>query len=830
MTGTGTTTVAAGRNLLINGGVSLYRPLVNAGTGTMATSGYMYIYTGGSFNNSGTFEIQNDQGIYLGNAGVIFTNSGTINRTTTSGTASINTVFNNTGTVNVQSGTLSLTGGGTCSGTFDFTGFTLLLSGGTWTMTAAFTGNTLTMSSGTVSFSGAATLTSITQMNISGATVNFNTAGGTVTPTNLTLTGGTLAGSNNVTLVSGGTFTWTGGQMSGTGTTTVGAGRTLLINGGVSLYRTLANAGTGTMSGSGYTYIYTGGSFNNSGTFEIQNDQGFYLGNAGVIVTNSGTLSRTTSSGTANIGPVFNNTGTVSVQSGTLSLTGGGTCSGTFDFTGNTLLFNGGTWTMTAAFTGNTLTMSSGTITFNTGATFTITQMTISGATVNVNTAAALNQGNFTITSGTLSGTANVNIVTAAALKGGTLSGTGTFTIPNLVTATVDTTAVTMTRPFSNSGAMTFKGNGYLYMNTGGTFTNTATGTIDIQHDTYAFYGATGSLPFSNAGSITRTTGSGTASIYNVAFTNTGIVESQSGTLGLSTYTQTAGQTIMSGGNLSTNSTTMAINGGILKGTGTITGNVSCGTAGKVAPGLSPGSITITGNYTQTTGGTLEVELNGATTPGTDYDQLVVTGTVSLGGNLSVITNFTPPNYTNFTIIDNGGVDAVTGNFVGLVEGTVLVTPQGNYRVSYLGGSGNDVVLTYLAPTQLYTVQPCRVANTTAAGAGFPAGYGPPSISVGAGNARTFTIAGAPRCGIPASAQAVTFNFTVVNPTNTGDLRIYPAGPGISAPLVSTMNYSAGQTRANNAIVLLGPTGGITIQADGAGTVDVLIDVTGYLQ
>jgi len=87
----------------------------------------------------------------------------------------------------------------------------------------------------------------------------------------------------------------------------------------------------------------------------------------------------------------------------------------------------------------------------------------------------------------------------------------------------------------------------------------------------------------------------------------------------------------------------------------------------------------------------------------------------------------------------------------------------------------------------------------------------------------------ADKCGIPATAQAVSFNFTVVGPTGGGDLRIFPGDAAL--PTVSTINYRAGQVRANNAILLLGPSGNISVRVDqGGGIVHLIIDVNGYFE
>ena len=126
-------------------------------------------------------------------------------------------------------------------------------------------------------------------------------------------------------------------------------------------------------------------------------------------------------------------------------------------------------------------------------------------------------------------------------------------------------------------------------------------------------------------------------------------------------------------------------------------------------------------------------------------------------------------------------------------------------------------------PFQYYAVTPCRVADTRAT-SGFPAGYGPPSIA-GGGTQRSFTITG--QCGIPAGAQAVSFNFAVWGPVTRGGLRVFPAG--LATPTVSTLNWEANiLALANAAVVPLGSGGAITVEVDGAGTVDIFVDINGY--
>ena len=65
--------------------------------------------------------------------------------------------------------------------------------------------------------------------------------------------------------------------------------------------------------------------------------------------------------------------------------------------------------------------------------------------------------------------------------------------------------------------------------------------------------------------------------------------------------------------------------------------------------------------------------------------------------------------------------------------------------------------------------------------------------------------------------------------TGPGFFSLYAAGT--SLPLVSTLNYSSGQTRANNAIVPLGAGGDVAVRCgQGSGTAQIVIDVNGYFQ
>jgi autotransporter-associated beta strand protein len=127
---------------------------------------------------------------------------------------------------------------------------------------------------------------------------------------------------------------------------------------------------------------------------------------------------------------------------------------------------------------------------------------------------------------------------------------------------------------------------------------------------------------------------------------------------------------------------------------------------GFVAPGGSgPGVLRVDGGV-EFVGGGFQVTLNG-TVPGTNYDQLFVTGAVALTTNtpLSLSLGFDPVNGVDAFVIllNDTAADAIIGpgrfsvGGVPLSEGarfTILAPFAQEFAISYVGGDGNDVVLT----------------------------------------------------------------------------------------------------------------------------------------
>jgi uncharacterized repeat protein (TIGR01451 family) len=145
------------------------------------------------------------------------------------------------------------------------------------------------------------------------------------------------------------------------------------------------------------------------------------------------------------------------------------------------------------------------------------------------------------------------------------------------------------------------------------------------------------------------------------------------------------------------------------------------------------------------------------------------------------------------------------------------------FTLGLSGASGAAIAVSTGTATILdqgyYAVTPCRVVDTRSPAG--PTGGG----ALAAGAVRTFPLAG--RCGIPAWASAVSLNVTVTQPSTAGHLRLFPGGTAV--PQISTLNFTAGATRANNAVVKLGAGGDLSVFCMlGSGSAHVIVDVNGY--
>jgi hypothetical protein len=289
--------IGAGQKILgINGAPSFLR---SAGLTAWTGAGNIYCSYPSVFENDGTFTVQNDA-TFAGYTGGVatFVNNGTFRKTTTTGTTLFQqelgggiVAFNNNGTVDLQTGSLALGGGGT----------------GTNNAFSAAAGSVIDFYAGNFFFNGTQALLGAGTNRVSGATVTFNNVSSTMSGGNrFEIASGTVAGTN--TVAGTGTVNWSGGIIAAslslqsnialniTGT----AGKTLGVNGAPGFLR---SAGPGTWTGTGTVSCGSTSVFENDGTFTVQNDATFAGYNGGVAT--------------------FVNNGTVDLQTGSLAINGG---------------------------------------------------------------------------------------------------------------------------------------------------------------------------------------------------------------------------------------------------------------------------------------------------------------------------------------------------------------------------------------------------------------------------------------------------------------------------------------------------------------------------
>jgi hypothetical protein len=148
-----------------------------------------------------------------------------------------------------------------------------------------------------------------------------------------------------------------------------------------------------------------------------------------------------------------------------------------------------------------------------------------------------------------------------------------------------------------------------------------------------------------------------------------------------------------------------------------------------------------------------------------------------------------------------------------------------------------DLEPLHIGPALVFVaITPCRLVDTRGAAAGFngPSPWGGPSIPGGGTITIPVAMPNPPLsnffygCLIPQSAQAFSFNVTVV-PAAGGPVNYVTLWPdGSPQPVVSTLNDSQGMIVANAAIVPAGTDGGISVFNSGPATTDVVIDINGY--
>lgn len=172
------------------------------------------------------------------------------------------------------------------------------------------------------------------------------------------------------------------------------------------------------------------------------------------------------------------------------------------------------------------------------------------------------------------------------------------------------------------------------------------------------------------------------------------------------TTTVNAGTLVMGSGSSIATSSLLTVNSvAVLAGTGTV-GNTVLAAGAEISPGNSPGILTTNGNFTVAGAATFVMDLAG-TTPGTQHDQLDITGIIDLGMTSILSLNITsaPAVGDKFFLILNDGSDPISGLFAGINNGAEFSSGGYVFSAHYNADSGSSS-LTGGNDFALYTVVP----------------------------------------------------------------------------------------------------------------------------
>src|SRR5207247_810296 len=601
---------------------------------------------------------------------------------------------------------------------------------GNWLGGAAPTGNggeNLVFPSGAANLTNNNNLkgTSFNSITISGSGY---TVGGNATTLTGSLADSSVAGTNTISL---------GLTFAATRTVTVSnAATTLTISGVISGAGGLTKSGSGTVTLSAAN-TYTGVTTINVGTIAIAADAGLGAApgapTAGKLTFGGGTL-RTTASFTvaANRGIALTGAGTISTDPGT-TLTYGGIIAGASPLTkagtGTLIVSGANTYTGATAISAGTLQLGA-------------TNAVPSGSAVTVSGGATFDLRGFSDGIGSLAGAGTVTSGAAGAVTLTAGGNNASTTFSGLIQNGSGTVALTKT----GTGTLTLSG-----ANTYSGATTVSAGVLDVQNNTAL--GATAGATTVAGGAALQLEGSGLVVAEPVTLNGTGIAGGGALRQVANTNTWSGAITLGSAARVNADAGTLTVSGGITNGGFLLT----VGGAGNTT--VSTTVISGTGGLTKDGTGTVTLRANNTytgTTAGSGYDQLNVTGSVNLGGaTLSGTLGFSPPNGTSFTIINNDGGDAVIGTFAGLPEGSTVVLSGQSLQISYVGGTGNDVVLSVVAPN-------LTVNNAVAPSASPPPGtdltYTVTVTNNGSGNATSVVVV---------DTLASTLQFKVGSVVNT---------------------------------------------------------------
>jgi autotransporter-associated beta strand protein len=561
-------------------------------------------------------------------------------------------------------------------------------------------GGLIKVGTGTLTLSGANTYTGPTAVNAgtlqAGAVNAFSSAsaftvasGATLNLAGFNQTIGSLAGAGSVTFGAAtlttngdGSDTTFSGTISGSGRLVKVGGGTLTLSGNNS-YQGGTALNEGTLAVGSSRALGTGALTLADGTTLQAAADGLALANA---VRLNGAVTVDTKSNTTTLsGPISGTGGLDKIGSGTLTLTGASTYTGTTNVNEGVLNVNG-SLVSTAIINNN-----GGVLSFN-------NTSTAANATITTNNG-ALTQFNDNSSAG------NAAIINN---NGGMVSFNNNSTAAN---ATVTTNNGAHTQFNDNSTG----GNAQFITNVGGTvdFSNTSGPAGDGNISAGSIAGAgnyyLGSNQLTVGSNNLSTTVSGVISDCGPTglecsasgATGGGLTKVGSGTLtlaGANTYT---GPTLVNGGVLNvTGSLVSAVtvnSGGTLTGIGAI-GGLDVASGGTVAPGNSIGRLRVAGDVTFEQGSIYQVKANAAGQSG----KLTSSGSATIsGGTVQVLAQSgTYSRQTRYPILTASG--GISGTFTGATSNLAFLTPVLSYDPNdvFLTLIRNDITFASLAQTR----------------------------------------------------------------------------------------------------------------------------------
>lgn len=658
----------------------------------------------------------------LNGSGTVSRNSGTV--VLSIGTGNSDSLFSGkiTGALpitKVGNGRLTLTGANTFTGDLKVNNGAVQIGGadGTISYLALTIGNNSTSGKLILGDTSNAKNIKVSNLNSSGSgTANAIVAGGYATASTLTVDGTTYG---NFSGILGGTGTNENNfnlVKTGIGTLTINGANTFTgkvsVNGGIlGINNQTVTSLAAPASFTADQITMNGGALSNmteaSGLTAFNNGWNSTLAaNIGITLGASGGTFRLGYSKTMTINGVITGSGQlVKADNGTLTLGAANTFNGTTTFsTGGGII----KLTNSDALKFSSVNTTNGSLTLNS-----LTGVSLGGLSGTGSTT----QGSFTQTTGifTLAG-ASDNSGLQAVVNGGTLE------LAKASNASVHavgmTDAVGLTTGVSGTVRITGTGGDQIYSNT----VVQNNGSFELNGNSEGFRGLTGTGTVRNNHASTLSTLTLGESITDTtAYSYDGVIENGdaamlsltkvgTGTQTLTnTNTYTGATTVNDGkliinGSISNSSLTTVKTGATIGGSGTL-GALTVENGGFVNPGNSPGILSA-GNTNLNAGSNLGIEINGATVA-TEYDQLNVTGTVTLAGLLNVTMGYTPAPDALFFILSNNDIDAITGTFSNAATDLGFYNLGGqDFQISYTGNfganaftGGNDVVLKAIPET-----------------------------------------------------------------------------------------------------------------------------------